>query len=98
MLKKSPFILKNFPNPFNPQTTIRYTLPAGAQFYDVTIKIYDMLGRLVMVLVKDRQSPGTYSIAWNGKDVNGIALPSGVYLYTLKAGSYTETKKMILIK
>jgi len=89
---------QNFPNPFNPQTTIRYTLPSDAQLYDVTIKIYDMLGRLVMVLVKSKQGAGSYSVVWNGKDSFGNAVPSGVYLYAIKAGAYKETRKMILLK
>lgn len=89
---------QNFPNPFNPETTIRYTLPSDLQNYEVTIKIYDVLGRLVLVLVKTTQGPGSYSVVWNGRDAHGNAVPSGVYLYTISAGSFTETKKMILIK
>jgi Ca-activated chloride channel homolog len=89
---------QNFPNPFNPQTTIRYSLPGDVQLYDVTIKIYDMLGRLVMVLFKSKQGPGSYSVVWNGRDAAGNAVPSGVYLYTIKAGPYKETRKMILLK
>jgi hypothetical protein len=85
------FILKqNYPNPFNPVTTINYSIPK-ASF--VTIKIYDVLGRELLTLVKENQLIGNYSIEFNAN-----TLISGVYFYKMQAGNYTETKKLLLIK
>jgi serine protease len=83
-------LAQNYPNPFNPSTTIKFSIPSESH---VILKIYDMLGREVRTLLNDEKAPGTYSI-------NFIAgnLPSGVYLYKLKAGNYTDTKKLVLIK
>jgi hypothetical protein len=85
----------NYPNPFNPQTTIEYTLEnAGA----VAVNVYSVTGRLVQTLVNDYQAAGTHSVVFNGADANGNALPSGIYFYTLKNDAQTITKKMILTK
>jgi hypothetical protein len=81
---------QNFPNPFNPSTKIEYSIPKSGL---VTIKVYDILGKGIATLVNEIQSPGTYSV-----DFNGAELPSGIYFYRLQAGNYTETKQMILIK
>ena len=80
----------NYPNPFNPSTTIRYSIPE-ASF--TTLKIYDALGNEVSSLVNETKSAGTYEVEFNASDFS-----SGIYYYTLKAGSFTETKKMILMK
>jgi hypothetical protein len=92
------FVITNFPNPFNPTTTIRYSVPSSAdgQIPDqslVTIKIFDVLGREVATLVDEKKSAGTYSIVWDAKQ-----LPTGIYFYTLRAGAFGETKRMILLK
>jgi serine protease len=81
---------QNYPNPFNPSTIIKYSIPSESH---VTLKIYDMLGREVAALVNEQKASGIYS-------VNFIAgnLPSGVYLYKLSAGNFTDVKKLILIK
>jgi hypothetical protein len=81
---------QNYPNPFNPSTTIRYQLPQSAT---VSLKIYDVLGREVQTLVNERQAAGQYSVPFNA---DGLA--SGVYFYRLQAGSFVQTKKMMLIK
>jgi len=81
---------QNYPNPFNPATTIRFTLPEKSL---VTLKVYDMLGREVTTLVNDVKEAGTHVVKFAGKD-----LPSGMYLYTISAGNYTATKKMMLVK
>ena len=83
-------LAQNYPNPFNPSTIIKFSVPSEGQ---VILKIYDMLGREVRTLLNDEKAPGNYS-------VNFIAgnLPSGVYLYKLTAGNYTDVKKLILIK
>ena len=81
---------QNYPNPFNPSTTIKFSIPSESH---VILKIYDMLGREVRTLLNEEKVPGNYS-------VNFIAgnLPSGVYLYKLTAGNYTDVKKLVLIK
>jgi hypothetical protein len=85
------FVLEqNYPNPFNPSTTIRYSIPE-ASF--VTLKIYNTLGQEVAQLVSEQRSPGTYIEKW---DATGFV--SGVYYYQLQTGSYSQTKKLILLK
>jgi len=81
---------QNYPNPFNPSTNIRYQI-TNNRF--VLIKIYDITGKEITTLVNEKQSPGTYEVKFDADN-----LPSGVYLYKLNAGDYSETKKMILLK
>ncbi|MGO9482850.1 MAG: T9SS type A sorting domain-containing protein [Candidatus Kryptoniota bacterium] len=81
---------QNYPNPFNPTTTITYRLPAVSH---VSLTIHDVLGREVATLVSARQAAGDYSVTFNGSN-----LPSGIYFYRIKAGSYTATKKLVLLK
>ena len=81
---------QNYPNPFNPTTNISYQLPINNS---VSLKIYDVLGREVKSLVNERQIAGTHSVTLNAGN-----LPSGVYFYRLQAGSFTETKKLVLVK
>jgi hypothetical protein len=83
-------LLQNYPNPFNPATTIKYQIP---ELNFVTLKIYDVLGSEVVTLVNEEKLVGSYELEFNATD-----LPSGVYLYKLQAGSFVETKKMILLK
>ena len=85
------FILgQNYPNPFNPSTTIKYTIPTS-EF--VTLKIYDVLGKEVAALVNEEKPAGSYE-----EDFNAAGFSSGIYFYTINAGSFIETKKMIFIK
>jgi spore germination protein YaaH len=81
---------QNYPNPFNPTTHLRFTI---ADFRFVTLKIYDVLGREAATLVNERKSPGTYEVSFDGS-----RFASGVYFYTLRAGNFVETKKMLMIK
>jgi hypothetical protein len=83
-------LFQNYPNPFNPTTVINYQLSMNSE---VTLKVYDVLGRLVNTLIGERQTAGAHSVTFNAS-----SLSSGVYFYRLVAGSYVETKKMILIK
>ncbi len=86
----------NVPNPFNPVTTIAYDIPtAGA---DVNIAIYDAAGRLVRELVDEHRAAGRWSMQWNGEDARGQRVASGVYFYRMRAGSFVDTKKMVLLK
>jgi hypothetical protein len=90
------FILyQNYPNPFNPSTKIKYTIPSvGTSLMKfVLLKVYDMLGKEVAVLVNEGKPVGSYNV-----DFDGSKLPSGIYFYKLQAGSFVETKKMILLK
>ncbi|MCX6138797.1 MAG: T9SS type A sorting domain-containing protein [Ignavibacteriales bacterium] len=85
------FVLhQNYPNPFNPSTTIEYSIPQQSQ---VTVKIFDLLGREVAVLVNGRKESGRYSVQWNA-----AAMPSGIYFYRIEAAGYSATKKLILLK
>ena len=84
------FLSQNYPNPFNPETRIKFQIP---NTNDVVLKVYDILGREVATLVNERKPPGTYEAEFDG---SGLA--SGVYLYRLKAGSFVETKKLILLR
>jgi len=81
---------QNYPNPFNPSTIINYQLPASSH---VTMKVYDVLGREVTTLVDERQGAGVHAVTFNAGH-----LPSGVYLYHLQAGTFTETKKLTVLK
>jgi hypothetical protein len=83
-------VSQNYPNPFNPTTSIQYAV-ASRQY--ISIKIYDVLGREVATLVNEVQDAGLKSVTWNANNI-----PSGVYFYRLQAGSFIETKKMLLIR
>ena len=86
---------QNYPNPFNPVTTLRYDLPEDAL---VNITIYDIMGRSIRSLVNSNQSAGYRSIQWNATNNHGEPVSAGVYLYTIQAGDYSQTKKMVLLK
>ena len=83
-------LTQNYPNPFNPTTTIQYDIPASGP---VSLKLYTILGAQVFTLVDQHQEPGRYLVK-----VNAQSLPSGIYLYQLRAGSFVQTKRMILLK
>ena len=87
---KSYTLMQNYPNPFNPTTVITYNLPAAT---NVTLIVYDMLGKEVKTLVNNSQSAGLHSVIFNARN-----LTSGIYFYRLHAGSFTETKKLVLMK
>ena len=86
---------QNYPNPFNPVTNLSYDLPEDAM---VNITIFDMMGRIVNNLVNENQSAGYKSLQWNATNNVGHPISAGVYIYTIRAGSFTQTKKMILLK
>ena len=88
-------LAQNYPNPFNPITTFSYEIPK-AEF--VTIAVFDMRGSRVATLVNERQDPGIRSHRWNGTDDNGYGVAAGVYIYTIQAGNFQQSKKMILLK
>ncbi|MCE2448926.1 MAG: putative Ig domain-containing protein [Candidatus Latescibacteria bacterium] len=86
----------NFPNPFNPATTIQYALPTAA---DVELTVYNVVGQPVRTLVAEHQSAGRYMVEWDATDDSGHSLSSGMYFYRLQAGEeFREVKKMLLLK
>jgi hypothetical protein len=105
---KSPAVYslsQNYPNPFNPSTKIVFTIPSNVkgEMSNVTLKVYDVLGNEVAVLVNEEKPAGTYEVEFSAKGGsasggNAYSLPSGIYFYRLRVGSFIETKKMILMK
>jgi photosystem II stability/assembly factor-like uncharacterized protein len=89
-LPKDFLLNQNYPNPFNPSTSMQYTI-GSRQF--VTLKVFDLLGREVAILVNEEKPAGEYEV-----EFNGVNLPSGIYFYQLNAEQYSETKKMVLLK
>lgn len=88
-------ISQNYPNPFNPSTSIDYAV--SKQSF-VTIKVYNLLGQEVRTIVAEDKGIGSYTATWDGRDNVGNEVPSGMYLYKMIAGNFTETKKMMLMK
>ena len=88
-------LIKNYPNPFNPVTTLRYDLPENSH---VNITIYDMIGRQVKNLINQTQDAGYRSVRWNATDDYGKPVSAGIYLYQIQAGEFVQTKKMVLLK
>ncbi len=86
---------ENYPNPFNPETTIRYDVPQAAQ---VRMSIYNLLGQRVRMLMNDRVPAGYRTIIWNGRDDYGRAMPSGIYLLRMESDKFSATRKMVLLK
>ncbi|MDY0151520.1 MAG: choice-of-anchor J domain-containing protein [Candidatus Cloacimonas sp.] len=85
----------NYPNPFNPETTIRYSMKDNSP---VNIEIYNLKGQKVKTLVNETKAAGDYSVVWKGLDDNNRAVSSGVYFFKMSAGKYSSTKKMIMMK
>jgi hypothetical protein len=83
-------LYQNYPNPFNPVTEIRFDVPQAGR---VQLKVFNILGQLVATLVDETRPAGAYRVAWDGNTV-----ASGLYIYQLTAGSFTDVKKMVLIR
>ena len=86
---------QNYPNPFNPVTNLSYDLPEDAM---VNITVFDMMGRVVRTLVNGQQSAGYKSLLWNATNNSGQPISAGLYIYTIQAGEFSQTKKMVLLK
>jgi hypothetical protein len=90
-------LAQNYPNPFNPSTTIKYSIPnvisTGGKNLNVILKVFDVLGVEIATLVNEEKSAGNYEV-----NFNATSLSSGVYLYKIQAGSFVQTKKMLLIR
>ena len=94
-LPLQPTLLGNYPNPFNPETTIRYDVPQAGV---VRLRIYDAAGQRVKILVSEHHSPGSYEVSWDGTDEQGSSVSTGMYLTELEAGGFSRMKKMMLVK
>ncbi|MCL4706789.1 T9SS type A sorting domain-containing protein [bacterium] len=97
-LKKTPMtfgLSQNYPNPFNPETVILYELPQMSQ---VEVVIFNLLGERIRTLVNQRQMAGQHRLHWDGRNEFGMPVPSGVYLYRLRAGEFVQTRKMVLMQ
>jgi len=86
---------QNYPNPFNPITNLRYDLPERAQ---VTLTVFDLMGRQITQLVNTAQESGYKSVQWNATDMHGKPVSAGVYLYQIRVGEFVQTRKMVLLK
>ena len=88
---------KNFPNPFNPTTTIQYAIPADGAGY-VELVIYNINGQKVRTLVDETKDAGFYSVVWDGRNDTGESVSSGLYLYRIVSGSFIKIEKMTFMK
>ncbi|MCS5623052.1 MAG: T9SS type A sorting domain-containing protein, partial [Candidatus Marinimicrobia bacterium] len=88
-------LYQNYPNPFNPATIFRYDLPKNT---NVKLTIYDLMGKIVKNLVSDQQNSGYKLIQWNSTNNKDQPVSAGMYFYTIQAGEFRETRKMILLK
>ncbi len=88
-------LAQNAPNPFGPSTIIRFDLPAPS---DVLLEVFSIDGRKVVTLTHERMPPGRFTVAWDGKDARGWPVPSGSYLYRLRAGDFSKTQRMLLMR
>ncbi|MCI0596125.1 MAG: T9SS type A sorting domain-containing protein, partial [candidate division Zixibacteria bacterium] len=94
-LPKTFAVSPNFPNPFNPVTTISYDIPQASE---VTLVVYNILGQKVRTLVNSRKDPGRYSVMWDAANDAGAAVASGIYIYRFQAGDFLQVRKMVLLK
>ena len=88
-------LLNNYPNPFNPETTIKYHLPDPSH---VKVEIYNMVGQVVRTLVDNQQNAGRYAVQWDATNADGQSLASGIYFYRVQAADFHDVKKMLLLK
>ena len=88
-------LFDNYPNPFNPSTSISFSVPRSG---GVTLEIYNVLGNLVKTVASGNYNPGNYTYLWNGEDDNNNKVSSGIYICRLRADNYSASKKMVLLK
>ncbi len=88
---------QNYPNPFNPSTTIPFALTTSTPLH-IQLKIYDILGQEVRILVNEPKTAGQYEIVWDGRNASGEAVASGIYIYRLQVGNKVKVKKMTLVR
>jgi hypothetical protein len=92
------YLSDNYPNPFNPTTVIEYSIPEVYDNIPVLLDVYNVLGQKVRTLVDDIQNSGFYTVRWDGTNEHGTSVASGLYIYVLRAGDFTDRKKMMLTK
>jgi len=92
---KSTTLAQNFPNPFNPSTTIKFDLKEKGP---VTLKVYNVAGQLVRTLVEGVRDAASYSIAWDGRNDAGSTVASGIYFYKMETKDFSQTRKMVLLR
>jgi hypothetical protein len=97
-IPKSIELFQNYPNPFNPTTSIQFAVKGGPSPLHTTLKIYNLRGQLVKTLLDEDKPGGNYTLLWDGRDEGGKAVSSGIYFYKLTAGSFSEIKRMVLLK
>ena len=85
----------NYPNPFRDQTMIHFTLSEASE---VTVSVYDVMGRQVATLVNQSLTAGSHEMQWNGRSSSGQPLSSGVYFYRIEAGEYSQTRRMTIVR
>ncbi len=88
-------LYQNYPNPFNPTTSIKFAVPTQT---NVTVSVYDLNGQLVATLMNEEKGAGYYTVSWNSKNKYGSSVSSGIYFYSIKAGNFSQTMKMLLLK
>jgi hypothetical protein len=100
LVSKSQLLYANYPNPFNPETTINFFIPEcrGEMSSNLQLQIYDITGKLVKILINGKMEPGYHSVIWDGKDGNGKEVASGLYFYRIESDEFTETKQCLLLK
>ncbi len=86
---------QNYPNPFNPRTDIQYSIPEMSR---VSITVFNVLGERIKTLVNEEKRLGSYFVSWDGTNEQQIPVQSGIYFYTITAGKFKETRKMMLLK
>jgi flagellar hook assembly protein FlgD len=86
---------QNYPNPFNPETSIRISLPKSEM---VEIAVFNALGQKIRTLVSQKMAAGSHMAVWDGRNDAGQFVSSGIYFYSLKAGDFAKTKKMVMVK
>jgi hypothetical protein len=89
-------LYQNVPNPFNPETVIRYDVPPGGG--KVTLRVFDVSGKLVRTMVDDMESPGQKTARWDGTNERGEHVASGIYFYRMTAPGYVEKRKMVFLQ
>jgi flagellar hook assembly protein FlgD len=92
---KSYNLAQNFPNPFNPSTTIKYDMKDKGL---VTLKVYNVAGQLVRTLANSVKNAGSYTVAWDGKNDRGGSVASGIYFYKMETKDFSQTKKMVMLR
>ncbi len=91
-------LMQNHPNPFNPRTTISFSLPESSGGAHVSLKVFDLRNKLIRSLVDRSLPPGTHAVSWDGADEQNSPVANGIYLYRMQAGGFVQTRKMVLLR